>query len=62
MGNWSFVPWEEAGVVYAPHEFYFVCELSGREGGMSAMVVEISATELGCVEEVAVFGGVGEGG
>jgi hypothetical protein len=29
---------------------------------MSAMVVEINATEFGFVEEVAVFGGVGEGG
>jgi hypothetical protein len=25
----SFVPWEEAGVVYAPHGFHFVCELLG---------------------------------
>jgi hypothetical protein len=51
----------EAGVVSAPHEFHFVYELSGCEGGMSAMAGEICSISFGCGEEVAMFGGVVEG-
>jgi hypothetical protein len=58
----SFVPWEEAGVVKTPHKFHFVCELSGCEGGVSAMECEICAISFGCGEEVAMFGGVVKGG
>jgi hypothetical protein len=57
----SFIPCEEAGVVNAPQKFHFLSELSGYEGGVSAMVGEICAISFGCGEEVAMFGGVVEG-
>jgi hypothetical protein len=57
----SFVPREEAGAVNAPHEFRFVCELSGCERGVSTMVGEICTSSSGCSEEVAMYGGVVEG-
>jgi hypothetical protein len=57
----SFVPWEEAGVVNAPHNFHFLCELCGCEGGMSVVVGEIITISFGCGEEVAMFRVVMEG-
>jgi hypothetical protein len=56
----SFVPWGETGVVNAPHNFHVVLELSGCEGGVSAMVVKICAISFGYSEEVTMFGGVVE--
>jgi hypothetical protein len=57
----SFVPWEEVGVVNAPHTFHFVCKLSGRERGVSAMVCEMCFISFTRGEEVAVSGVVAEG-
>jgi hypothetical protein len=57
----SFAPREEAGVVNAPHKLYFVYELSGCDGWVSTMVGKICSISFGCVEEVAMFGGVVKG-
>jgi hypothetical protein len=46
IAHWAFesvVPWEEVGVVNAPHKFYFVYKLSGCKGEVSAMVGETFA-------------------
>jgi hypothetical protein len=58
---WKFIP-KEAGVVNAPHKFHFVCKLSGCDGWVSTMVGKICTTiSFGCIEEVAMFGGVVKG-
>jgi hypothetical protein len=58
----DFIPWEKAGGVNAPHEFHIVCELSGFEGGVSAMADKFCAIPFGYGEEIAMFGGVHSGG
>jgi hypothetical protein len=57
----SLVLGEDASVVNASHKFHFMCELSGCEAGVSAMVGEIRFISFGCGEEVAMFGGVAGG-
>jgi hypothetical protein len=62
--NWAFeslVPMEEAGAVNAPHEFHFVCELSGYEEWVSTMVGKICFISFGYCEEVAMSSGVVRG-
>jgi hypothetical protein len=57
----SFVPWEEADSVNAPHKFHFVYELSGCDGWGSTMVGKICTISFGYGEEIAMFRGVMKG-
>jgi hypothetical protein len=62
--SWTFErfdPGEEAGVVDAPHNLYLVCDLSGRDRGVSIRIGEICSISFGFGLEVAMFGGVVEG-
>jgi hypothetical protein len=56
----SFVPWEEK-CCERPTSIPFVCKLSGRERGVSAMVCKMCFVSFGRGEEVAMFGVVAEG-
>jgi hypothetical protein len=49
---------EEAGVVYAPHEFLLVGELSVAECCVFFVECEVGAVLRGAGEECTVFGGV----
>jgi hypothetical protein len=62
--HWAFERFdleEEACLANVPHEFYFVCELSGCEGGVSIMTGKIRSISFGFGLEVTMFGGVVEG-
>jgi hypothetical protein len=41
--------------VDAPQEFHIVCILRRGEGGVAAVVGEVSSVKLGCDEEVTMF-------
>jgi hypothetical protein len=49
---------EEAGVVYAPHEFLLVGELSVGECGVPFVECEVGAVLMGAGEEGTVLGGL----
>jgi hypothetical protein len=49
---------EEAGIVYAPHEFLLVGELDVGECWVFFVECEVSAVHRGAGEEGTMFGGV----